>query len=43
MKRLPDFDYVVVNRDEALDEAVGDVLAIIRAEHCRIDQREVSL
>lgn len=43
MKRLGEFDYVVVNRDKALDQAVDDVLAIIRAEHCRIDQREVSL
>lgn len=43
LKELPRFDYVVINRDEALDQAVDDVLAIIRAEHCRIDQREVSL
>jgi guanylate kinase len=43
MKRLPEFDYVVVNRDEALDEAVDDVRAIICAEHRRVDQREVRL
>jgi guanylate kinase len=43
MERLPAFDYVVVNQQGALDEAVDDVLAIIRAEHCRVDQREVSL
>jgi guanylate kinase len=43
MKRLPEFDYVVVNRDEALDEAVDDVLCVIQAEHCRVDQREVRL
>ncbi len=43
MKELPAFDYVVINRDGALDHAVDDVLAIIRAEHCRVDQREVSL
>jgi len=43
MKRLPEFDYVVVNRDEALNEAVDDVLSIICAEHCRVDHREVSL
>lgn len=43
MKTLPEFDYVVVNRKGELDHAVDDVLAIIRAEHCRIDQREVTL
>ena len=43
MKELPHFDYVVINRDGALDQAADDVLAIIRAEHCRVDQREVSL
>ena len=43
MKELPKFDYVVINRDERLDMAVNDVLAIIRAEHCRVDQREVTL
>lgn len=43
MKRLPEFDYVVVNRRGELDRAVDDVLSIIRAEHCRVDQREVTL
>ena len=43
MKQLPSFDYFVVNRDSELDRAVNDVLAIIRAEHCRVDQRKVSL
>lgn len=43
MKKLSEFDYVVVNRTGALDCAVDDVLAIIRAEHCRVEQREVSL
>jgi len=43
MKRLPEFDYVVVNHDGALDRAVDDVLAIIQAEHCRTKQRVVRL
>jgi guanylate kinase len=43
MKRLPEFDYVVVNRDQELDDAVDDVLAIIKAEHCRVNQREATL
>jgi hypothetical protein len=33
----------VVNRDCELDHSVNDVLAIIRAEHCRVEQREVTL
>lgn len=43
MKRLPEFDYIVLNRKGELDHAADDVLAIIRAEHCRVDQREVTL
>jgi len=43
MKRLPEFDYVVVNRDGELDRAVDDVGAIIQAEHCRVGPRAVKL
>ncbi len=43
MQRLPEFDYVVVNREDRLDDAVQDVLSIIRAEHCRVPQRTVTL
>jgi guanylate kinase len=43
MKRLPEFDYVVVNRDGELDQAVDDVVAIIKAEHCRVQPRVVAL
>ena len=43
MKRLPEFDYVVINHDGALDRAVDDVLAIIRVEHCRTRPRVVRL
>ena len=43
MRRLPEFDYVVVNRDGQLGQAVEDVLAIIRAEHCRAKPRVVRL
>lgn len=43
MARLPYFDYAVVNRRDALDEAVDDVIAIMRAEHCRAVPRKVSL
>jgi guanylate kinase len=43
LNRLEAFDYVVVNRQNKLDEAVDDVMGIIRAEHCRVVQRKVVL
>jgi guanylate kinase len=43
MKRSPEFDYIVINRDGELDQAVDDVLAIIQAEHCRVEPRVVRL
>ena len=43
MRRLPEFDYVVVNRDGELDRAVDDVVAIVQAEHCRVKPRAVRL
>ena len=43
MKRLPEFDYVVVNRDGKLDEAVEQIMAIITAEKCRVKQRRIEL
>jgi guanylate kinase len=43
LKRLPEFDYVVINRQDALDETVEAVVSIIHAEHCRVQQRKVSL
>lgn len=43
MKRLYEFDYVVVNRDGALDTTVEKIMAIITAEKCRVCQRVVAL
>jgi guanylate kinase len=43
MKRVSEFDYVVINREGRIDQAVADVLAIVRAEHCRTRQRVVNL
>ncbi len=43
MKRLPEFDYVVVNRHGQLDEAVAHIIAIITAEKCRVKQRKIEL
>jgi guanylate kinase len=43
MKRLPEFDYVVVNRDNKLNETVKQIMAIITAEKCRVKQRKIEL
>ncbi len=43
LKRVHEFDYVVINRDCHLDEAVDTILAIIRAEHHRANPIKVTL
>jgi guanylate kinase len=43
MQRLGEFDYAVVNAKDRLDETVNAILAIIRAEHCRVHPRKVTL
>lgn len=43
MKALPMFDYVVTNRNGALEDAVQKVLAIVHAEKCRVNPRRVEL
>ena len=43
LRRLSEFDYVVINRDNRLDETVDDVLSIIRAEKHRVDWTPVEL
>ena len=43
MDCIPSFDYVVVNRHNALDGTVDDVMAIVRAEHCRSVPRRIDL
>ena len=43
VKRLAEFDYVVVNRQDHLDETVDTITPIIRAEHHRIKHRKVTL
>jgi guanylate kinase len=43
LQRIPEFDYVVINHADRLTEAVQDVVGIIRAEHCRVQPRKVSL
>ena len=43
LKRISEFDYVVVNPANRLEEAVKDVIGIVRAEHCRVHPRMVQL
>ena len=43
IKQLPLFDYVVANRWDEIDLAVSDIEAIITAEKCRINPRELTL
>jgi guanylate kinase len=43
LQRIPEFDYVVINREGHLEEAVESVISIIRAEHCRVHPRQVTL
>lgn len=43
MECLSEFDYVVVNAQGHLDEAVDRILAIIQAEKCRVRPRRISL
>ena len=43
MNRFKEFDYLVINREGHLDEAVEQIVAIIRAEKCRIVRRQVVL
>ena len=43
MKRIYEFDYWVVNAEDAQDTAVKQILSIITAAHCRISQEPVNL
>jgi guanylate kinase len=43
MQRLIEFDYAIVNHEDCLDETVRSVIGIIRAEHCRVHPRTISL
>jgi guanylate kinase len=43
LKRAAEFDYIVVNADGRLEETVDMVIAIIDAEHHRVQPRKVSL
>ncbi len=43
IKKLPLFDYVVINKQDELDLAVQEITAIITAEKCRVTPREIAL
>jgi guanylate kinase len=43
LKRLKEFDYVIENRECRLDETVDAIMAIIQAEHHRVEHRKVTL
>ena len=43
LKRVTEFDYVIVNSDGCLDNTIETVKAIIQAEHQRVIPRKVSL
>ena len=42
-KKIDLFDYIVVNKDDCLDQTVDIIEAIIQAEQHRVDQRVVNL
>jgi len=37
------FDYLVINREQAVEATVDKIVAIIEAEHCRVKPRRVEL
>jgi len=43
MKELPNFSYVVLNREGEIDRAVADIKAIITAEKCRVAPGQITL
>jgi len=43
MRHLPEYDYLVINPEQQLEEAVQKVKAIITAEKCRVKPREIRI
>ena len=43
LETLPMFDYVVLNRQGELERSAADIQAIITAEKCRVEPREIIL
>ncbi len=43
LERMREFDYCVINHDMSLDDTVDRIIAIIEAEHSRVQPRAVKL
>jgi guanylate kinase len=43
INRLPDFDYMVENAEGKLEETIDSIVAIIQAEHQKVNHRKVIL
>ena len=43
MREMAGFNYVVANREGEIDRAVAEIKAIITAEKCRLNQKEITL
>ena len=43
LKQLPLFDYIVLNRQDEIERAAADIIAIITAEKLRLTPREITL
>ena len=43
LARLDIFDYIIVNRENQMESTMADMQAIIRAEKCKVNQREIKL
>jgi guanylate kinase len=43
LEQLHLFDYIVVNKQDEIDLAVSEIKAIITAEKCRVNPREITL
>lgn len=43
MKRAHEFDFIVVNRANQQEQAVEQIVAIITAEHCRVNRAPITL
>jgi guanylate kinase len=43
LQQLPEFDYVVVNAQDRLEEAVDRIQAIIEVEHLKVHPRKIQI
>ena len=43
MKRISEFEFMVVNRDNCQDRAVDQIVAIVTAERCRVQRTPLDL